>query len=155
MQCLTLDFDFDFLPTINIPGLSDKLSHPSILFFSLISSCVQAPHTSGQPLHAMGMHQHQRRCNDDAGSSSAAVARLAVAATSVQPWHDGQQRNGNTRGGSMPQQDMHRLDTQRLDTIIICKSPFFFLSFHFSFSLLGSVCSKAVARWAANAMAVR
>src|SRR5712671_4715258 len=133
MQCLTLDFDFDFLPTINIPGLSDKLSHPSILFFSLISSCVQAPHTSGQPLHAMGMRQHQRRCNDDTGSSSAAVARPALAATSVQPRHD----------------------TQRLDTIIICKSPFFFLSFHFSFSLLGSVCSKAVARRAANAMAVR
>ena len=59
-QCSTLDFDFDFLPTINIPGLSDKLSHPSILFFSLISSCVQAPHTSGQPLHAMGMRRHQR-----------------------------------------------------------------------------------------------
>src|SRR5712671_6599624 len=130
MQCLTLDFDFDFLPTINIPGLSDKLSHPSILFFSLISSCVQAPHTSGQPLHAMGMRQHQRRCNNDTGSSSAAVARPAAAATSVQPWHDRQQRNGNTRGGSTPQQD-----TQWLDTIIICKSLFFFLSFYFSFLL--------------------
>src|SRR5712671_1116095 len=140
MQCLTLDFDFDFLPTINIPGLSDKLSHPSILFFSLISSCVQAPHTSGQPLHAMGMRQHQRRCNDDTGSSSAVVARPAVAATSVQPRHDGQQQNGNTRGGSAPQ-----LDTQQLDTIIICKPPFFFLFLYFSFSLLGSVCSKAVA----------
>src|SRR5712675_523693 len=150
MQCSTLDFDFDFLPTINIPGLSDKLSHPSILFFSLISSCVQAPHTSGQPLHAMGMRWHQWRCNNDAGSSSAVVAHPAAAVTSVQPQHDGQQQNGNTRGGSTPQQDM-----QRLDTIIICKSPFFFLSFYFSFSLLGSVCSKAMARRAANAMAVR
>ena len=72
-QCSTLDFDFDFLPTINIPGLSDKLSHPSILFFSLISSCVQAPHTSGQPLHAMGMCQHQWQCNDESMTLAAAV----------------------------------------------------------------------------------
>src|SRR5712671_4271860 len=98
----------------------------------------------------MGMRWHQRRCNNDAGSSSAAVACPAAAATSVQPQHDGQQRNGNTRGGSTLQQD-----TQQLDTIIICKSPFFFLSFYFSFSLLGSVCSKAMARRAANVMVVR
>src|SRR5712671_2421289 len=98
----------------------------------------------------MGMRWHQRQFNDDAGSSSAVVARPAVAATSAQPRHDGQQWNGNTRGGSALQ-----LDTQQLDTIIICKPPFFFLFLYFSFLLLGSVCSKAVARRAANVMAAR
>jgi len=54
----------------------------------------------------MEMHQRQWQCNDDASSSSTAVARPAVAATSVQPQHDRQQWNGNTRGSSTPQQDM-------------------------------------------------
>jgi len=148
-------FNFGFrlrLPSRHyIPGLSDKLSHPFFLFFFFTHQLLRTGSTyQCQPLHAMGMHWHQRRFNDDASSSSAVVAHPAAAATSAQPQHDGQQRNGNTRGGSVLQ-----LDTQQLDTIIICKLPFFFLFLYFSFSLLGSVCSKAVARQAANAMAAQ